>query len=253
MGLGASARALTLNAPPSAFAEPNSVLQVNHQASAYRHTSDRHMDQPRVWGPSRYVTLLAVLALHVALLAVLVMASGGRPISASTEAPVELLLLPPAKVPKISSENSRPRRLSAYTALAVEPPVLDAAAPASLPPASASEGSGSGVDWAAEARRALQAHEIRTHQPPSNTLSGSPAEDNWWPRARHSAGNSFKTATGDWIVWINARCYQVANSTTSVYALGSMLSHTICLEESRPPRGNSSDPPPADPGRDTQY
>jgi hypothetical protein len=211
------------------------------------------MDQPRVWGPSRYVSLLAVLTLHVALLAALVMASGGRPISASTDAPVELLLLPTAKVPKIRSENSRPRHLSAYTALAMEPPVLDAAAPASLPPASASEGRGSGVDWAAEARRALQAHEIRTHQPSSDTLSGSPAEDNWWPWARHSAGNSFKTATGDWIVWINARCYQVADSTTSAYPLGAMLSHTICLDESSLPRGNSSDSPPAHPGRDTHF
>jgi hypothetical protein len=209
------------------------------------------MDQPKVWGLSRYVTLLVVLAFHVALLAALVMASGGRPISASTDAPVELLWLPPAKIPTIRSESARPRRLSASTALAIEPPVLDSAAPSSLPPASASEGNGSGVDWAAEARRALQAHEIRSHQPPGSILSGSPAEETWWPQARHRAGNSFKTATGDWIVWIDARCYKVASSTAGAYAPGAMLAHTICLDESSLPRGNS-DPPPADPGRYTQ-
>jgi hypothetical protein len=195
------------------------------------------MDEPRAWGLSRYVTLLAVLTFHLALLAVLVMASGGPTISASADAAVELLLLPPAKIPKIRPENARPRRLSASVAIAIEPPVLDSSDPASLPPASASEGNGSGVDWAAEARRALQAHEIRSHQPTSNILSGSPAEDTWWPQARHRAGNSFKTATGDWIVWIDARCYQVASSAARAYALGATLTHTVCLDEASAPRG----------------
>jgi hypothetical protein len=92
----------------------------------------------------------------------------------------------------------------------------------------------------------LQAFEIRNHQPPSdNTLSGSPAEDSWWPQARRHAGNPFKTATGDWIVWINASCYQVASSAANAYTLGAMLPPTICAGESGTPRRASTDPVPA--------
>jgi hypothetical protein len=202
------------------------------------------MDQPKVWGLPRYVTLLVVLALHLALLAALLMASRSRTISWPTNDSVELLFLPTANVPKIRSENSRPKRLSGDTAISIAPPAFDSASPA--PSASASDGNGSGVDWAAEARRALQAFEIRKHQPPSdNTLSGSPAEDSWWPQARRHAGNPFKTATGDWIVWINASCYQVASSAANAYTLGAMLPPTVCAGESGTPRSASTDQAPA--------
>jgi hypothetical protein len=198
------------------------------------------MDQPEVWGLPRYVTLLVVLAFHLALLAALLMASRTRTISWPTNDPVELLFLPTANFPKIRSENSRPKRLSGDTAISMAPPAFDSASPSA--PASASDGNGSGVDWAAEARRALQAFEIRNHQPPSdNILSGSPAEDNWWPQARRHAGNPFKTASGDWIVWINASCYQVASSAANAYVLGAMLPPTVCAGESGTPRRASTD------------
>jgi hypothetical protein len=200
------------------------------------------MDQPKVWGLPRYVTLLVVLTFHLALLAALLMASRTRTISWPTNDPVELLFLPTANVPKIRSENSRPKRLSGDTAISMAPPAFDSASPS----ASASDGNGSGVDWAAEARRALQAFEIRNHQPPGdNTLSGSPAEDSWWPQSRRHAGNPFKTATGDWIVWINASCYQVASSAANAYALGAMLPPTVCAGESGTPHRASTDQAPA--------
>jgi hypothetical protein len=202
------------------------------------------MDQPKVWGLPRYVTLLVVLAFHLALLAALLMASRTRTISWPTNDPVELLFLPTVNVPKIRSENPRPKRLSGDTAISIAPPAFDSASPS--PSASASDGNGSGVDWAAEARRALQAFEIRNHQPPSdNTLSGSPAEESWWPQARRHAGNPFKTATGDWIVWINASCYQVASSAANAYALGAILPPTLCAGESGAPRRASTDQVPA--------
>lgn len=190
------------------------------------------------------MTLLVVLTLHLALIAALVMSQTGS-LPTSTVHSVELLFLPPVHLPKVRSENAPPRRLSGDTAITIAPPALDS--PSTSPAAgSSSDGSGSGVDWAAEARRALQAFEIRNHQPLSNkSVSSEPADDNWWPRARHHAGEQFKTANGDWIVWINASCYQVASSNLSAYALGTALPQTICPGQSGTPRGDLVDPTPA--------
>jgi hypothetical protein len=194
------------------------------------------MDESTGWGLRRYVTLLGVLVVHMALLTVLVMASRTRSLSASASDPIQLLSIPPAALPRIRAENSPPRRLSGDTALSVAAPVLGFSSPSQSPPASGADGNGSGVDWAAEARRALQAFEIRNHQPPSSSVSGAPEEDLWWPRARHRAGDRFKTASGDWIVWVNSSCYQVASSAAPAYAPGAMLSQTFCPNESDPPR-----------------
>jgi hypothetical protein len=191
------------------------------------------MDRSRVWGIPRYVTLLVVLALHMAMLAALMSASRTPLLSVSASPSVELLFLPPATIPKIRAENSRLRRLNGDIAITMAPPVLDSVLPALAPPAPAADGNGSGpgVDWAAEARRALHAFEIRAHQPPRNiSVSGSPAEEHWW-LPRHQAGDQFKTASGDWIVWINASCYQLATSAATS-APGPTLPRTFCLHES---------------------
>jgi|SRR5450631_1411145 len=192
------------------------------------------MDHSNVWVPPRYFTLLVVLGVHAALLAALVLASRTLNIIWSTNHPIELLFLPPAAVPPVRSKNPRPLRLSGDSVIAIAPPVPDASVPSASPPASATDGNGSGsdVDWAAEARRALQAYEIRKHQPAKNiTVSGSPAEESWWPAGRHRAGDQYKTSNGDWIVWIDASCYQVANSAATT-TLGSLPPRTICPRES---------------------
>jgi hypothetical protein len=191
------------------------------------------MDQSKVWGPPRYIALIVVLALHVAVVAALLMRSGALSITVPMNQPIELLLLPPASIPKIRSESAPPRRVSGDNAISLPPPVLDVTSTARSP-GSASDGNGSGVDWAAEARRALRAFEIRKHQPPSNsTVSRSPAEENWWPQVRHRAGDQFKTPSGDWIVWIDENCYQVA-AAGSAAAPGAVLSPTICTGEVKP-------------------
>lgn len=181
------------------------------------------------WGLPRYATLLVVLALHVALLALLAMNSRIRNVSASTADPVELLFISPASLPRIRSENSRPKRMSSDAALSVAPPVIDSPGASPSPSASGSDDSESGVNWAAEARRALKAFDIRNHQA-ARSLSSAPAEDNWWPRAHH-AGEQLKTANGDWIVWINSKCYQVASSVPPTYMAGATLPQTICPGE----------------------
>jgi hypothetical protein len=190
------------------------------------------MDESNKWGLPRYATLLVVFVLHLALLAALLMTSQTRSLPASTANSVQLLFLPPVNFPKVRSENARPHGLSGDMPIPIAPPVLDSLSSSMSPaPASSSVGRGSGVDWAAEARRALQAFEIRSHNPSSeNLISSNPAEDNWWPQ--HHAGDQYKTANGDWIIWINANCYQVASSGPSAYALGALLSETICRSQS---------------------
>ena len=186
------------------------------------------MDEPSKWGLRRYATLLFVLMLHLALFAALLLTSQPRRLAPPTANSVQLLFLPPVNLPKVRSENARPHGLSGDMPIPIAPPVLDSLSSSMSPaPASTSAGRGSGIDWAAEARRALQAFEIRNHNPSSKNLTSStPAEDNWWPQ--HHAGDQYKTPIGDWIVWINPDCYQVASAGPSPYALGASLPRTVC-------------------------
>jgi hypothetical protein len=181
------------------------------------------MDESTRWGSNRYLTLLAVVAVHTALLAWLAAAVHTQPVAADVPSEsVQLLFIPPPILPKIRLESTQPLRLRSGTPVSVTPPTLDA--PSSLapeaPPRSGSKDGGSGVDWAAEARRALQAFEIRSHQPAiNNSVSRrSAAEQPWWPV--HRPGERYKTADGNWIVWIDSSCYQVATSSPSTNGSG---------------------------------
>lgn len=197
------------------------------------------MDQSEGWGHSRYVTLAAVIVMHWALVAAFLMYTGTQDHSLAAERPVEVLFFPPADKPKIRPDNFRPKRLVGDNSISIAPPAIDSLLPSPSSDASATDGTGAGVDWRAEARRALQAYEIRSRLPPSrDSLSNSPAEENWWPQARRRAGAPFKTAAGDWIVWINSNCYQVATSESHSYTLGAMLPRTVCAAEGGMPRGD---------------
>jgi hypothetical protein len=190
------------------------------------------MGESTRWEIRRYATLLAVVALHLGFVAVLLMTPPAGSSRSSTVQPVEVLFLPPPNPPKVRVASAPSRRLSVDTAITSAPPVLDSPSSSMRSSsASSSDGSGSGVDWAAEARRAVQAFDIRQHQPASRTsVSGRPGEDTWWPHAPHHAGDQFKTANGDWIVWINANCYQIASSGPSASAQGAAPPQTICRE-----------------------
>ena len=166
------------------------------------------MDDANARGKSRPIVFFVVLTLHLAILALLVSASRTLSVGESAERSIEVMLIPPTKAPKVRAENTRRERLSTNIAIALAPPVLNSSVQSGA--SSSPDGRGSAVNWAAEAHRALRAFEIRRDQPPSSAISVSSSLDDWWP-GEHHAGDKFKTDSGDWIVWINANCYQIAS------------------------------------------
>jgi hypothetical protein len=171
-----------------------------------------------------------VLLCHLAVIAAFLKLSQPGVLAMAREQPIELLMLAPEPISKIRSPSPLPQRLNAPLAIVASPPMLTGLDPGSAASqAASSEGRGSGVDWGAEARRALQAFEIRSRPPESaRSVSRDPAENNWAPPDKHHPGDRLKTANGDWIVWVNANCYQVASAASIGYAQGALLSRTIC-------------------------
>lgn len=187
------------------------------------------MFESTLWERPRFATLLVVVVLHLALIALLVMTSRSRNIHASTDPPVELMFIPPAKAPTLRAQIVRPKHLSAESAISLSEPLLTS--PAGSAPASAADGNGSDVNWAAEAHRAVRAFEIRRDQPPNSAIALSSPWDGWTPR-KHHAGEQSRTVSGDWIVWINANCYQVASWHAGAPTIGATPPQTVCRDES---------------------
>jgi hypothetical protein len=189
------------------------------------------------------LTLLAVVIAHTLLLAWLAAAVHTRRVAAYVPSEsVQVLFIPPPSLPKIRLESIPPTRLRSGAPVAVTLPPLDApfSLAAEAPPRAGPKDGGSGVDWAAEARRALQAFEIRSHQPAvNNSVSRrSPAEQPWWPA--HRPGERYKTADGNWIVWIDSSCYQVATSSPFTISSGSPPL-TICPKQTEAPAAEPTD------------
>lgn len=174
----------------------------------------------------RPITLFIVLALHLALLALILTASRTWRIDPA-QRPIELVFLAPLKTPRVMIENARPRNLGTSLAVVPAPSVPNTAL--QMGSAYPSDGHGSAVNWAAEARRAVRAFEIRENQPTNSYQSVSSSLGEADPLGHHG-GDQLKTANGDWIVWINANCYQIASWHSGVTALGAFSPQTICRD-----------------------
>lgn len=174
---------------------------------------------------SRPAILLTVLLLHLATLALLVAGSKTLKIAGFVQNAVQLMVIPPVRPPKLRIESPRPQRLSTNIAVALEAPVLNSSSQSAA--GSAPDGQGAAVNWEAEAHRAVRAFEIRTHQTKNSALSVSSSLDVLGSREHH-AGDQMKTANGDWIVWINANCYQIASWHSNAPDVGAMSARTIC-------------------------
>jgi hypothetical protein len=173
---------------------------------------------------SRPTVFVVVVVFHLAILALLFGAFRTPLAVESAVPPIELLFLAPVKPPKVRADNNRPPRLANNIAISVAPPVVDAATQAGS--SSAEDGHGSGVNWIAEAHRAVRAYEIRNSQTNNSALSVSSTLDERG-FGEHHAGDRSKTESGDWIVWIDADCYQIA-SWHSGASVETITPQTIC-------------------------
>jgi hypothetical protein len=182
---------------------------------------------------SRPSVFIVVLAFHLGVLALL-FAAFRTPVGVEFTRPIELVFVAPIKPPKVLAENNRPPRLANNTAIAIAPPVVAAAA--QMGSSSAADGHGSGVNWLAEAHRAVRAFEIRNDQTHNSALSVSSALDERG-FGEHHAGDRSKTESGDWIVWINADCYKIASWHSGAGA-ETISPQTICRNKAVAPHGD---------------
>jgi hypothetical protein len=180
------------------------------------------------------LTLCVVIALHGGVIwSLFSVGPAGNPARA-TASSVAVLLLPVTQPPRIRSDPAPLNHINRNAVRAL-PPTAFGALPMAAATASPAGGSGSRVDWAAEARRALRAYEIRSVRPPSNTSVSGESEDEWLRQLAHHAGDQVRTPNGDWIIWISADCYQVAKSGTGSYAAGNPAPQTSCPDRSHAP------------------
>ncbi len=182
------------------------------------------------WKPSRYGALVVVLAVHLGIVAVLLLRpSAPLPLDSSSP-PLEVVLLPQEVSPTPKSlASALPRHLLADIGIAIAPPSLDA--PALAAPASQGGGDGSGVNWVAEAHRAVKAFEIRRDQQVMSYAFALSAEDAGVPGQKHHPGDRSRTENGDWIVWIDGNCYQVASWHDGAPPQDAAPPKTICTSD----------------------
>jgi len=150
-----------------------------------------------------------VLALHLAVVALLVMGSRPPQVFPSAAPGIEVMILPPPKMPTARADGAHLQRLKVDLGISLAPPSIDS--PWQSASAGGSDGGTPGVNWAAEARRAVKAFEIRRDQQVTHETLGISLWDSWLARQPHHAGERLRTENGDWIVWIDADCYQVAH------------------------------------------
>ena len=160
------------------------------------------------WKSSRCSAAVAVLALHLGVAALLLMQTHSPPGSPTAAPALEVTLLPPVKVPTARADGAHLQRMKVDVGISLASPTLDSPQAAS---AGGSRGGTPGVNWAAEARRAVEAFEIRRDQQVTHETLGISLWESWLARQPHHAGERLRTDNGDWIVWINSDCYQVAH------------------------------------------
>jgi hypothetical protein len=179
---------------------------------------------------SRLIALLLVLGCHLAVIALLVAESASSKIgAAAADPPLELVYLPPVKFPQALADSAHPKHVNVNVGLALTPPSLDGP---SLPaPLSQNGGGGAGVNWTAEAHRAVKAFEIRRDEHVIHSILGTSAWDGWLPLGEHRAGDKYRTETGDWIVWIDSSCYQIASWRDGAPVRDENPPQTICVNK----------------------
>jgi hypothetical protein len=178
---------------------------------------------------SRSAALLVVALLHGAVILLLLWPRAPG-IPGSGDTPIEVVFLPPPPVPKDRPVSPRPRHLIADVSISVAPP--SPTTDYSAAPAAAADGAGGpGVNWAAEAHRAVKAYEIRRDENVTHSSMGSTPWDTWPVQRAHHPGDRTRTENGDWVVWINDSCYQVAAWRKDSPAQDAEPPRTVCVDD----------------------
>lgn len=186
---------------------------------------------------SRLAAVVLVLAIHVAVIALLLMTPLPAMRPAAQTAAIELVYLPPTIAPKLRSGIPRPTHITLDVGLSLSR--LPQPSPFQSPPAVEPDGDGGpGVNWIAEAHRAVKAYEIRRDQHVMHEGLGLSPWGGWLPESKHYSGERYRTATGDWVVWINGDCYQVATwheETPPPEPADETSPQTICVSREKLP------------------
>jgi hypothetical protein len=165
--------------------------------------------KPSAWNVSRWSAAIAALALHLVVVALLLMGGRSPPGFPSAGPTIEVMILPPPKMPTAHADGAHLKRLKVDVGMSLAPPSVNSSWQSES--AGGSDGGTPGVNWAAEARRAVKAFEIRRDQQVTHSTLGISLWDSWLARQPHHAGERLRTDNGDWIVWIDSDCYQVAH------------------------------------------
>jgi hypothetical protein len=193
--------------------------------------------KPGILRLPRLAAVLLVLAIHVAVIALLLMSPPPAMPPAARTTTVEIVYLPPPIAPKLRSGIPRPVHITLDVGLSLS--LLPQPSPFQSPPAAEPDGDGGpGVNWIAEAHRAVKAYEIRRDQHVMHEGLGLSPWGGWLPEAKHYSGEKYRTASGDWVVWINGDCYQVATwhgETPPPEPTDETAPQTICVSREKSP------------------
>jgi hypothetical protein len=194
--------------------------------------------KPGILRSSRLVAVIVVLAIHVAVIIVLLMSKPSTATSPAAQTPaVELVYLPPPIVPKLRAGIPQPIHITLDPGISLSR--LPQPSPFQSAPAAQPDGDGGpGVNWIAEAHRAIKAYEIRRDEHVVHEGLGLSPWGGWLPEAQHYSGEKYRTASGDWVVWINGNCYQVAawrDESAPPEPEDQTSPQTVCISRERSP------------------
>lgn len=186
------------------------------------------MFQPRLRGHQAAICTGILLA-HAVLIAAILAGNRITKAAPDDQLAIEVLLLPKPELPRVRAVAPPPRYLNLDQLNPRVPPLLtNLSSQQATAPGSTAIGIGAGVDWIAEARRAVHANDIRNEY--SAYVSDKAAARDWWPEA-HRAGAMYKTANGDWIVWVNSSCWFVAGADPRAVERIASTAKIACLKQ----------------------
>jgi hypothetical protein len=201
------------------------------------------MQERQRLGRSRFAALLAVSALHVAVLTGLVIAVRTRILITPTAPPIELLILPRNAAPTVPPPPTSSDRRKRVTATPLPPPP-DALTV--ITPNSTSEVAGPPIDWSQEAHNA--AASVAKGAPALGESNPAlPSNSPFAPPPAHHKGDQVPTSNGDTMIFITDHCYQLARMIPPTPTAGNngMGVQTYCIRDSNKPRGDLFEQLPA--------